>query len=290
MENIIQYGDKPTEKEKYILETIYKDIYADFKKNQVDIFLCGGSTEEINLRNFLNENLKKDPFIRIFYPEAIFEDYFKTHKNTDYLTLENWLANQVDYICIACESWGSVCELGAFTNVEKLKNKLIVLNHESFKKSKSFITLGPIKHMAKKYTDSVYYYNNSNKAKVLSKLKTKFREAISNNKENRSIDNITGLFYFIVLLIYFFKRISQVKLSNFIRYMLIDCLNSDEKIFDTVFSSTKKLLFKEEFIGKEDDNIIYITKKAENIISEILNKNYKPIYNDIISDIIKIRY
>ena len=289
MEDAIKYGDKPTEKEKHVLKTIYEDIYTDFKKNQVDIFLCGGSTEEINLRNFLNENLKKDPFIRIFYPEAIFEDYFKTNKNADYLTLENWLASQVDFICIACESWGSVCELGAFTNVESLKDKLIVLNHENFKKSKSFITLGPIKHMAKRYADSVYYYSNSNKAKILAKLKTKFRETISNNKDNSSLDNIMGLFYFIVLLMYFFKKISQVKLSNFIRYMLIDCLNSEEKIFDAVFSSAKKLLFKEEFLEKENDDI-YITKKAENIISEILNKNYKPIYNDIISDIIEIRY
>ena len=36
----IKYGDKPTEKEKHVLKTIYEDIYTDFKKNQVDIFLA----------------------------------------------------------------------------------------------------------------------------------------------------------------------------------------------------------------------------------------------------------
>lgn len=285
----IKYGDKPTKKEITILKDIYENIYTDFQKNQVDIFLCGGSADEINLRNFLKENFEKYPFVRIFYPEAIFEDYFKMNKTADYLTLENWLARQVDFICIACESWGSVCELGAFTNVAELKEKLIVLNHENYKESKSFITLGPVKYMEKQFSNSVYYYNNSNKQEILKKLKTKFKDIANNNTNTRDIYNITGLFYFIALLVYFFKKISLVKLSNFAKYILIDYLNNDIKNFETLLSSAKKLLFNENFITKVD-NQIYITKKAENIIGEILNKNDKPIYNKVISDIINCRY
>lgn len=289
MNSKVNYGDKPSEKEKYILIDIYENIYTDFQKNQVDIFLCGGSTDEINLRNFLKENFEKYPFVRIFYPEAIFEDYFKINKNTDYLTLENWLATQVDFICIACESWGSVCELGAFTNVPELKKKLIVLNHENFKNSKSFITLGPVKHMEKQANNSVYYYNNSNKQEILRKLKAKFKDIATSSTNARDIYNLTGLFYFIALLVYFFKKISLVKLSNFVKYILIDYLKKDIKNFDTILSSTKKLLFNENFITRIDDQIL-ITKKAELIISEILNKNYKPVYNKVISDIISCRY
>ena len=289
MKVAINYGDKPSIKEIDLLVKIYEFIYTDFQKNQVDIFLCGGSTEELNLRNFLKENFERVPFVRIFYPEAIFEDYFKMNKNADYLTLENWLASQVDFICIACESWGSVCELGAFTNAEELKNKLIVLNHENFRNSKSFISLGPIKYMEKKFINSVYYYNNSNKNSLVKKLKSKFKEAATRNTNTRSIDNLMGLFYFIALLIYFFKEISQVKLSNYTKYLLVDYLNKDVNFFDTIFTSTKKLLFNENFI-KKVDNKIFITKKAENIICEILNKNDKDIYNEIISAIIDCRY
>ncbi len=285
----INYGDKPSIKEIDLLVKIYEFIYTDFQKNQVDIFLCGGSTEELNLRNFLKENFERVPFVRIFYPEAIFEDYFKMNKNADYLTLENWLASQVDFICIACESWGSVCELGAFTNAEELKNKLIILNHENFRNSKSFISLGPIKYMEKKFINSVYYYNNSNKSSLVKKLKSKFKEVAIRNKNTRSIDNLMGLFYFIALLIYFFKEISLVKLSNYTRYLLVDYLNKDVNFFDTIFTSTKKLLFNENFIKKVDDKI-RITKKAENIICEILNRNDKDIYNEIISAIIGCRY
>lgn len=285
----INYGDKPSIKEIDLLVKIYEFIYTDFQKNQVDIFLCGGSTEELNLRNFLKENFERVPFVRIFYPEAIFEDYFKMNKNADYLTLENWLTSQVDFICIACESWGSVCELGAFTNAEELKNKLIILNHENFRNSKSFISLGPIKYMEKKFINSVYYYNNSNKSSLVKKLKSKFKEVAISNRNTRSIDNLMGLFYFIALLIYFFKEISLVKLSNYTRYLLVDYLNKDVNFFDTIFTSTKKLLFNENFIKKVDDKI-RITKKAENIICEILNKNDKDIYNEIISAIIGCRY
>lgn len=289
MSENVHYGDKPSEKEKSILKNIYEYIYTDFQKNQVDIFLCGGSNDDINLRNFLKENFEKYPFIRIFYPEAIFEDYFKMNKNVDYLTLENWLASQVDFVCIACESWGSVCELGAFTNVSELKKKLIILNHENFKNSKSFITLGPVKHMEKQSANSVYYYNNSNKKEILNKLRLKFKDTAAKSTNTRDIYNLTGLFYFVALLLYFFKKISLVRLSNYVKYILIDYLDNDIKNFETIFSSAKKLLFNEKFITKVD-NQIHITKKAENIIAEILNKNEKHIYNKVISDIINYKY
>lgn len=288
MKYSIASSETLSQNEKRIIKEIYENVYIDFKKNQVDIFLCGGSTEEINLRNFLKENFEKSPFIRICYPEAIFEDYFKK-KRQDYLTLENWLAEQVDIICIACESWGSVCELGAFTNVDLLKDKLIVLNHKSFEKSKSFITLGPIRYLKKKHSDAVRYYNNDNKQEILEDLKKKFENIAKNNTNIKDIYNLTGLFYFIALFMYFFKEISNVKLLNFTKYLLIDYLKNDSKTFDTLFNSTKKLLFNEKFIVKEE-SIIKITPKAENIVSEMLNKNNKPIYNKIISDIINYRY
>lgn len=39
MNSKVNYGDKPSEKEKHMLIDIYENIYTDFQKNQVDIFL-----------------------------------------------------------------------------------------------------------------------------------------------------------------------------------------------------------------------------------------------------------
>src|SRR5699024_12786523 len=60
-------------------------------------------------------------------------------------------------------------------------------------------------------------YNNSNKSSLVKKLKSKFKEVAISNRNTRGIDNLMGLFYFIALLIYFFKEISLVKLSNYTR-------------------------------------------------------------------------
>lgn len=282
-----KYNQEITDKEKNIIENIYKYIFKDFNKNHVDVFLCGGDLKQENFRSFIKEHFESCASIKVFYPEIIFEEYYNI-KNTDYLTLENILAEQVDFVCIVCESWGSVTELGAFTNSNGIKDKIIALNHIDYKSKPSFITRGPIKYLEKNIKDSVFYYDDSNKDTICEQLQSKFKKFIKNNTQNRDINKITGMFYFIAILLYLFKYLDKAVLLRYTKY-IVDYLKIKDMKFDPIFVATKKLLFYENFI-KSDNDIFSLTSYGEKFINEYINKKDKDIYNKVIADIIMYRY
>ena len=57
-------------------------------------------------------------------------------KESDLLSLEKFLADNCDIICIICESAGSLVELGAFTNNDATVGKVIAVIEEKRKKIK----------------------------------------------------------------------------------------------------------------------------------------------------------
>lgn len=282
-----KYNQEITGKEKNILENIYKYIFKGFNKSHVDVFLCGGDLTQKNYRSFIKEYFESCANIKVFYPEIIFEEYYNI-KNTDYLTLENLLAEQVDFVCIVCESWGSVTELGAFTNSNIVKNKIIALNHITHKTESSFITRGPIKYLEKNIKDSVFYYDDLNKDTICEQLQSKFKKFIKNNTQSRDINKITGMFYFIALLLYLFKYLDKAALRSYTKY-IVDYLKIKNMKFDPIFVATKKLLFYENFI-KSDNDIFSLTLHGEKFINEYINKKDNTIYNKVIADIIMYRY
>ena len=164
----------------------------------------------------------------IFYPEKVFVEYFNLNKNSDYLSLETLLAQNVDYICIVCESSGSLVELGAFSNIEEIRNKIIALNDEKYKKEKSFVNLGPIKHLLKYNKNSAKFYNDENLTKICDDLKKMFRQYLKISNEPRTIDKITGMFYFICLLLYFFKV--EKKKNYYLTYNMLYYLLKKKRI------------------------------------------------------------
>lgn len=282
-----KYNQEITGEEKNILENIYKYIFKGFNKSHVDVFLCGGDLMQENCRSFMKKRFESCANIKVFYPEIIFEEYYNI-KNTDYLTLENILAEQVDFVCIVCESWGSVTELGAFANSNGIKDKVIALNHIDYKTKPSFITRGPIKYLEKNIKDSVFYYNDSNKDTICEQLQLKFKKFIKNNTQNRDINKITGMFYFIAILLYLFKYLDKAILRSYTKY-IVDYLKFENMKFDPIFVATKKLLFYENFI-KSDNDIFSLTLHGEKFINEYINKKDNAIYNKVIADIIMYRY
>jgi len=290
MNNWLSYDVEISEKEKNILERVYKHIFVNFSSKHVDIFLCGGELEKKSFRKNLKTEFENYNHIKVFYPEIVFAEYFNLNKSADYLELENILGEQVDFICIVCESWGAVTELGAFANKDKLKNKVIALNHIKHQNSNSFISLGPIKFLKKNNSDSVFYYEDNNEKELCKSLNSKFKKYIKEHDTFRDIDKITGMFYFVSLILYFFKKLDKALLNNYIKYVIFDLLEKDRAFkFEAIFSATKKLLFNESFIIKNGNDFL-LTKKGEIFISELLNKKEHNIYNDIIADIIGYRY
>ncbi len=139
-----------------VIKEIHDKVYLKVRKETVDVFLCGGADKKKHIRDEVRNNLIKNNKIRVLYPEDLFLDILARNKSSDLLSLENFLADNSDYICIICESPGSFVELGAFTNHPNIREKLIAVVNLEFKRARSFIMLGPIKMIQKMGKDRVF--------------------------------------------------------------------------------------------------------------------------------------
>lgn len=111
------------------------------------VFLCGGnkSKHEISerrkaLMEFADAHL---PHTHFFLAEKMFRTLQEEGHKGNLLDVEQLISDFSDYILIVLESPSSFTELGAFSN-DILRKKLVVINDEHFRKSESFINLGPV--------------------------------------------------------------------------------------------------------------------------------------------------
>lgn len=63
------------------------------------------------------------------------------------LDLEEHLSAVVDGVVLFLESAGSICELGVFTKIDEIREKLLVFLMNDHADHQSFITLGPLKYL-----------------------------------------------------------------------------------------------------------------------------------------------
>lgn len=265
---------------------IYTDIYKNINKEYIDVFLCGGvSTNKSCIRDRVRIELE-DNKIRVLYPEDLFMDILSKNKSMDLLSLENFLADNSDVICIIPESPGSLVELGAFTNNEKTLENLFVVINEKYKAQKSFIMTGPIKYiMNKKGSNRVTYYKED-LSDLITNLKRKFKKFIKTSKnKTMDVDTIIGQYYFMQLVIYFTKYISNKDLEKMVNYIYTNNKYEGEK-FNMIFSSSLKLLYKNRYIKRDIiSGKISLTDKGntyvESIIYNLNIKNRGKLYDSI---------
>jgi len=283
-----------------ILIKIHDNIYKQINQNYVDVFLCGGaSNNDIYIRDSVRDNLKKIKNIRILYPEDLFIEMLYRDKQSDLLSLEKFLADNCDIICIICESPGALVELGAFTNNDTI-NKVIAVIEKKREKDKSFIMLGPIKLIKKINKDNVIFYSKDNLSELNEKLKkrlisTKFKYIKAKKEANKqSINSIIGLYYFIPIILYFFNSLELNMMITYLRYLFKENKYKETE-FDTLFRSSLKLLYKDKLIQKNivnSNNFYKLTVKGYNTIINVLNdvniedksKLYDSVRFGIISD------
>ncbi|WP_306010452.1 retron St85 family effector protein, partial [Bacillus sp. MMSF_3328] len=208
--------DNPTSKgqvfHKNTILQIHDEIYFKVNQKYIDVFLCGGasSKKHISVRDKIRDGLSNFENIRILYPEDLFIEMLNKDKDYNLLSLERFLADNCDIICIVCESAGSLVELGAFTNNENTVDKVIALIEEKRKRQKSFIMLGPVKILKKISKERVVFYNEHLEG-INEKLKKAFEKKIKHSKDikdgsSKPINTLLGLYYFIPLILYFFKK------------------------------------------------------------------------------------
>ncbi|WP_035293228.1 retron St85 family effector protein [Clostridium sp. KNHs214] len=263
------------------IDKIYTDIYKKINREYTDVFLCGGvSTNENCLRDWVRIELEKNK-IRVLYPEDLFMDILNKDKKMDLLSLENFLAENSDIICVMPESSGSLVELGAFTNNEKTLEKLFVIMDKYYKKQKSFIMMGPIKYISnQREKDRIIFYDRDKLDSlikfILDKFKKFSREFV---KKDIEINTIIGQYYYIPLLVYFVKSISMVNIEKIMK-RLYKKDNYETENLNMILYTAIKLLYKNKLVHKNIRNgEISLTKKGNVYIQGVLNN--LPISNSI---------
>lgn len=294
-----------SENEMEHLMKIHESIFKQINEKHIEIFLCGGASTPswTSMRDQVRSGLKGVKNIRVLYPEELFMEILNRDKTSNLLTLEEFLADNCDIICIICESPGSLVELGAFTNNDKTMKKVVAVINEKYKKKKSFIMTGPIKLIEQiNGKKNVLFYDESNPGKLIQQLDWYFRSSHAKKqiktfgKSAYTLENLMGMYYFIPLLIYFHHDISLAILDPYLK-SLYERLGYDKKNYDWNYKSAIKLLYKNRFIKKIvlKENVSYtLTSNGYDNVKGLLNdaKVYDKdlLYNGIRFNIIKKRY
>ncbi|GCD09180.1 retron St85 family effector protein [Clostridium tagluense] len=256
------------------IDKIYSDVYKKINREFIDVFLCGGvSTDDKCIRDSIRSKLEKHS-VRVLYPEDLFMDILSKDKSMDLLSLENFLADNSDIICVLPESVGSLVELGAFTNNEKTLEKLFVIMNKSYEKEKSFIMMGPIKYISnQKGKERTIFYEKDKLDSIIDSTVDKFKKFSKKSaKTEIEINTIIGQYYFIPLLVYFVKAISMKNLEEVMKRIYIKNHFDVGKVNMILYSSIK-ILYKNKYIHKSIKNgQIALTEKGNLYIQKILNK------------------
>lgn len=136
------------------------------------ILLCGGqidgdATGPVTARKlFLNSLADRNSFenhkiilaesINAFYPDS-------PYRNLSLIELEIDFARISDSVVLFSEGFGSLAELGAFSQIPKIAERMMVLMQSRHHEARSFIRDGPIRHLEQNHKESVAVFDWINK-------------------------------------------------------------------------------------------------------------------------------
>lgn len=249
-----------------IYSAIYDDIFCNTYNQSCYVFLCGGAGKD-HIRNKIRLQLESNQF-QVLYPEDLFMDMLNRNKIADLLEYENFLADNSDIICIICESIGSAVELGAFIQNENIKKKMIVAIKQKYSRDKSFINMGPVKHLKKVNHNNVVLYKNEEPEILGNNLIKEFQRLhkYSNSNKNQSFDTLSAYITFIPLIVYFYQTSSRKRIYKYLKEFL-----KAKGIFSTkyneLFNASIKYLIKAgtlvtEFNIDEKDETLSLSSKG----------------------------
>ncbi len=235
-------------------EYVYKLLSVDLKKlmledflaEDISIFLCGGSNKhQSKFRYSLGRRLEKTKskyVYSIYYPETIFSEILLSHSDSDLLSLENFLAENVNAVVIPLQSAGTFTELGAFCNHEILRNKLIILVDPKYKRDKSFINSGPLS-LIKKHTSSHIIFSQLEDDSSLD-LSQKIARAAREIKKTApivpTIENPLIARFFYMAIIYIFDPINMDFFQAILEQLLSENKIKNKITAETIVSSVLK--------------------------------------------------
>ena len=134
--------------------------YFDF------IFLCGKkiTDDDTDNRRIIQNRIIKNKFT------LLAEDLYRVFdtSNADLLTIEEYLFGISTATILLLESYGTACELGAFSFVDSNIDKLWVFNNFDYRPpNDSFITKGPLTRINNKEKEHVIYQKFDKMGKIV---------------------------------------------------------------------------------------------------------------------------
>jgi len=137
------------------------------------VFVCGPgySSDGIAIRDMARDALKKIPNVQAVYGEEIEELTSYKKQSTDLQTLEVRFAHDVDFTLLILESPGSIAELGTFTQLPGIRERLIVLLSGRFYRAESYISRGPLSLLTGLNPNSVIYFDPDKEDEMLDRVR-----------------------------------------------------------------------------------------------------------------------
>jgi hypothetical protein len=130
------------------------------------IFLCGGRYSKVSdptplsIRDALLKIVANNPIPSdrtVILAEEITSEISLYSKYDDILEFETDIAQIVELIILFCESEGTLSELGAFAMIHEIASRLFVIVRQKHWDEDSFIKLGPLRRIEKKYSrDAIF--------------------------------------------------------------------------------------------------------------------------------------
>jgi hypothetical protein len=129
------------------------------------IFLCGGPIADVSD----GASSVRDSFIRYVWNEKSkvadkfrtaeeITDWFHEEGYSDLILFERHIAQLSTVVILFLEGPGAIAELGVFSQIDEIAEKLLVFVRELHYENTSFIRLGPIKYLESKYPGRIHVY------------------------------------------------------------------------------------------------------------------------------------
>ena len=274
--------------------------------NEISIFLCGGgSPEHWKFRRAVGEKIsciRSKYRYSVYYPEDMFIELILGHQKKDLLSLENLLADSVNAVVILVQSPGTFTELGAFTNYEKLSDKLIVIIDPRFARSRSFINLGPVRYLKDKTRSKVLSMSmdDSNLDVLVEHVVSASREIAKHSSPVRNLSNPISAYRFYLALIYIFEPVLKENILGIAGKVatnrerntvtaaetVINSLISERKIYfptgnlSVTPKGVKELIYSNETRKRSREILSFLTEQRLEALNLTLRKNYKGVWGE----------
>lgn len=181
------------------------------------VFLCGGADPDQEAlrrgigRTISSISLRSRYRYTAYYPEDMFIELILGHARRDLLSLENMLAESAHAVAILLDGPGTFAELGAFTNHEMLKDKLVLVIDPRYQRSKSFINLGPVRYLQRSSHSKIHYIglNEGNERELARAIAVSTREIAKHSPPRQDLTNPLFAYDFYLALVFVFDPVPR---------------------------------------------------------------------------------